>query len=820
MSIHYSYVFGAVAAPFDDFHNDIDVDLDIDFDLAPDHDHDYMDDQSDEYGDNYESAGLDDFVSGSFPPSSSSQPNWHFGSDDSSDLGLHADDSAVEENDAAAVEQDGHPTESDEEHDQDEAEHDYIPHIAHHPHRDQPDYSSGLDGSIRESSLASTVSLPQDPPSISLASSDNDDVDDSFLPLYSQNSIESGSGSGSGVSTASLLQDPSSISLASSDDDDLEDGFLPIGSSQNSGESGSVSSFDSDLILTSGSASLQSSEPGSATASASSQDRGAPQHPRHREDQRRLSHHFDLDNNPRAGLSPRRSSLTPTIHPNRRLPRSQHPHENQSGQNHHPAYPLQDGSSDSSLDELNPQHPRRPIALSRNRRLAEVVNSSFEDGSDHRSDNPSESEQSQSAVGVSEGLRELLADLDGEGQWDAVGIGRQLEREERLDRLRVHRAARVAREREAYLQPSSASRRVSAPRRAHWSPDREEVDMDGDDELIEVVWDRQISNPPQRRPQRHQRSLRSNNNQGAVPDVIDLTEEPDSPIQHNHRPAPGRRFQHNQQYMQNANQPAPHQQHPRNPRRQMSQNGRTPSLARSDGSILGNRQAAVIDLTSDGPEDAARDNALDLDLDLDLDGFDNIPANRRLPAPVPAPQRNHRRSVEFLGGIGLGRGGFLGLGNIRGLFPGILAQIGHPHDAEVQFVGQHAHAFHMNPDPLAGNPPEFNYQANGFGGLGGRPLTPKPDFEAPAPARPGFTRNTGIDPDTNEEMLIVCASCDNELKYSAEDDDDTSRPTKRPRTKKDREEHHFWAVKACGHVSCPFPKNFQQAFLVCLTHGY
>ncbi|KAF3765244.1 hypothetical protein M406DRAFT_356892 [Cryphonectria parasitica EP155] len=109
----------------------------------------------------------------------------------------------------------------------------------------------------------------------------------------------------------------------------------------------------------------------------------------------------------------------------------------------------------------------------------------------------------------------------------------------------------------------------------------------------------------------------------------------------------------------------------------------------------------------------------------------------------------------------------------------------------------------MNANPLAGNQPEFNYQANGFGGLAGRQPTPKPDFEPPPPARPGFTRHTGPDRDTNDEMVVVCASCDNELKYSAAAaDDDGARPAKRPRNKKDREEHHFWAVKGCGHVYC------------------
>jgi hypothetical protein len=208
----------------------------------------------------------------------------------------------------------------------------------------------------------------------------------------------------------------------------------------------------------------------------------------------------------------------------------------------------------------------------------------------------------------------------------------------------------------------------------------------------------------------------------------------------------------------------------------MSQNGRTPSLNRSDGSILnGNAAAAaVIDLTADSPED-------------------NIPANRRLPPPAPAPAQRDQHNHIF--GRNL-------MGSIRGLLPGLLAY-GNIREADIQFIGA-APAIPMNANPLAGNPPDFNYQANGFGGYGGgRQPTPKPDFEAPPPARAGFTRDTGPDKVTDEEQIFVCPSCDNELKYSLdeEEDDNGGRPVKKARTKKDREEHHFWAVKACGHVS-------------------
>lgn len=71
----------------------------------------------------------------------------------------------------------------------------------------------------------------------------------------------------------------------------------------------------------------------------------------------------------------------------------------------------------------------------------------------------------------------------------------------------------------------------------------------------------------------------------------------------------------------------------------------------------------------------------------------------------------------------------------------------------------------------------------------------KPAHVPPTPARPGFTRDTG------EDVVAICPSCDQELAYDPEGDDENppTRP-KKPRSKKASAEHHFWAVKACGHV--------------------
>ncbi|KAK0623714.1 hypothetical protein B0T14DRAFT_398750, partial [Immersiella caudata] len=93
-------------------------------------------------------------------------------------------------------------------------------------------------------------------------------------------------------------------------------------------------------------------------------------------------------------------------------------------------------------------------------------------------------------------------------------------------------------------------------------------------------------------------------------------------------------------------------------------------------------------------------------------------------------------------------------------------------------------------NPLAANVPNFNYQANGYNnGPGKAPYVPPP-----APNE-GFTRDTGPDIDA------MCPSCEEELSYDP-DEELNSPPSKKARNRKEREVHHFWAVKECGHVYC------------------
>jgi hypothetical protein len=75
----------------------------------------------------------------------------------------------------------------------------------------------------------------------------------------------------------------------------------------------------------------------------------------------------------------------------------------------------------------------------------------------------------------------------------------------------------------------------------------------------------------------------------------------------------------------------------------------------------------------------------------------------------------------------------------------------------------------------------------------------KPDHIPPKPARQDFTRSP------TEADIIICPSCEEELIHhkNVEEEPVMKKGGKAP-TKKEREEHPFWVVKDCGHVSCPY----------------
>ncbi|KAI0541859.1 hypothetical protein GGR58DRAFT_497753 [Xylaria digitata] len=141
--------------------------------------------------------------------------------------------------------------------------------------------------------------------------------------------------------------------------------------------------------------------------------------------------------------------------------------------------------------------------------------------------------------------------------------------------------------------------------------------------------------------------------------------------------------------------------------------------------------------------------------------------------------------------------------------PAVMANRNHNPDDDIVITGERNVSNLANMGPFAGQAQQFiglgpihlDYGVHPFpqpppppaAGVG----PPKPAHEPPKPARPGFTRNTG------EDVVAICPSCDQELAYDPEGDQDNhATPVKKPRSKKAMAEHHFWAVKACGHVYC------------------
>lgn len=298
---------------------------------------------------------------------------------------------------------------------------------------------------------------------------------------------------------------------------------------------------------------------------------------------------------------------------------------------------------------------------------------------------------------------------------------------------------------------------------------------------------------------------RGQRQQSSIPiDLIDLTEEPDSP------PLPRQsgitlpnapEFQH--QDGRRLRHPHPPQRLNNNPRRQ-SGFRRTPSLARSDGSLLGPRAgrgagtgpggAPVIDLTGDEPPSPQQ------------------------PMPPPRARVRPYNPNDYLGWI---RDHLPGMPNAAGTARDILEQLhigwggGANPELEVQYLGEHQRNIHrpvlpgvdamlagthhlFMENPLANNHPgHLNYAGNGGFAVDEPRPREKPVHIGPPPPREGFTRTCGDC--VSDDTVMVCPSCDGELKYDPDDMDEP--PAKKARTRKDQEEHHFWAVKSCGHVS-------------------
>ncbi|KHO01236.1 uncharacterized protein MAM_00237 [Metarhizium album ARSEF 1941] len=227
---------------------------------------------------------------------------------------------------------------------------------------------------------------------------------------------------------------------------------------------------------------------------------------------------------------------------------------------------------------------------------------------------------------------------------------------------------------------------------------------------------------------------------------IDLTEEPDSPAE--------------------IRQSQPQSQIGRNPRRTNSQRITPPSLSRSDSNFIG-PGASVIDLTADSPEDEGG------------------------PEPrVTRSQRHHHHHHHHH---------LLHHHHRRATF----AQ---DQLIELEFINANSGSIYSN---LSNNVRRLaGIFARGFTAtpiefpptLTPRDASPKPPMEPTPPTRHGFTRDTSL----TDERVVVCPACGDELAYDPTGAAPQQGPASTSGKKRKRApgEHHFWALKKCGHVYC------------------
>jgi hypothetical protein len=260
-----------------------------------------------------------------------------------------------------------------------------------------------------------------------------------------------------------------------------------------------------------------------------------------------------------------------------------------------------------------------------------------------------------------------------------------------------------------------------------------------------------------------------------------------------------------------------------NVRRQQSQRRENAlRLNRSDSNYMGHQpQPPVIDISSDSEDDPLQARpALSLPNPANNNNHNHnhnharhhhhrhVHHHHHLPRP-----QHHHHWPPMDGGVTRrvpGANNARGINNARGdvnprgvfgqlidaVFSGIGVNANRGRDDDVVMIGPGPANFPQMPVPVPNlGPIQFNYAAQPFNPGAPAAGPQKPPHEPPPKARDGFTRDTG------EDQIVICPSCNEELAYDPDDEDENGPPTKKARTKKDRAEHHFWAVKDCGHVS-------------------
>jgi hypothetical protein len=211
--------------------------------------------------------------------------------------------------------------------------------------------------------------------------------------------------------------------------------------------------------------------------------------------------------------------------------------------------------------------------------------------------------------------------------------------------------------------------------------------------------------------------------------------------------------------------------------RDQTRSQRPPQLGRSDAQALEN----IIDLTDDN--------------DIEITASRQLPFPRPHAAP-PLPQVHIPRLQSpslFIrpSPPARERPRLFADDGPRGAFERLIPQA--EHHAVMQYVAQDFRVGGFNHFDQFNNaqamPGMMDYQRGAFADR-------KPDHVPPPPAQEGFTRSP------TEDDVVVCPSCDEELVHrkDAEEPVIAKKGGKAP-TRKEREEHPFWVIKECGHVS-------------------
>ncbi|KAG9237731.1 hypothetical protein BJ875DRAFT_481032 [Amylocarpus encephaloides] len=162
-----------------------------------------------------------------------------------------------------------------------------------------------------------------------------------------------------------------------------------------------------------------------------------------------------------------------------------------------------------------------------------------------------------------------------------------------------------------------------------------------------------------------------------------------------------------------------------------------------------------------------------------------VPPRQQLPPPAEGPLQAMRRRIVANSVVASAAATVAAYG-IRGRRPN--PQTDHILDATA-FINRLGR---MRAQGQAANvhlPGHLDYEGAPFGPR-------KPEHVPPKPVGKGFTRSA------NQEDVIVCPSCDEELVHHKDIEEPVAKKYGRAPTRKEREEHPFWVLKDCGHVYC------------------